>query len=507
MPKIVDRVVVRERIDPGITASLFSNYRSSADAVLELIDNSVDSRIAGHPLAVEVAVHPASIQVTTIGGQGMGPRDLEQSYLRWGRSQKSGRNLLGQYGQGGKAAIGHLGGSFTIEASRPGDAVSWRFHDPEYRDRSRLKTYELEQVTKRVDLELGFLRVRIDAVDRRVDVRRLGLRLGETYRLLLEGAGLTIVLNRTPLAPPAIHATERRDFKVRAAGTTIGGWFGTADPERRGNDFVPGIRAYRLGRLISKGEFFGHPDAIQVPGMARLVGEVEVPLVPLTMNKNDFDRDSAAWVSIEDRIHRVLGPLVRQLMREDIAPPPVRSVRAAEQARKLLAQALRLSEREDLFAGSAAGAASARGEVSDEAPGKREGELPLSPSRTESTPDAGDRPPSVQPPPADGKARARRSGFGAIEVRRLDPSIRSQLVVEATGALVIINSEHPLFVERRGDVWYQLETAAREVCKGIEGVSLAEYERRVNEIVLLAFQLHGRRRRRLDTARQLRMAT
>jgi hypothetical protein len=51
MPKIVDRVVVRERIDPGITASLFSNYRSSADSVLELIDNSVDSRIAGRPLA------------------------------------------------------------------------------------------------------------------------------------------------------------------------------------------------------------------------------------------------------------------------------------------------------------------------------------------------------------------------------------------------------------------------------------------------------------------------
>jgi hypothetical protein len=44
-------VVVRERIDPGITASLFSNYRSSADSVLELIDNSVDSRIAGRPLA------------------------------------------------------------------------------------------------------------------------------------------------------------------------------------------------------------------------------------------------------------------------------------------------------------------------------------------------------------------------------------------------------------------------------------------------------------------------
>jgi hypothetical protein len=344
-------------------------------------------------------------------------------------------------------------------------------------------------------------------VDRRVDVRRLGLRLGETYRRLLEGGGLTIMLNRTPLAPPAIHAAERHDFRVRAAGTTIGGWFGTVDPDRRGTDFVPGIRAYRLGRLISKGEFFGHPDAIQAPGMTRLVGEVEVPLVPLTMNKSDFDRDSAAWVSIEDRMHRVLAPLARRLLRENVVPPPVRSVRAAEQARKLLAQALRLSEREDLFAGPAAGAASARGEAEGEAPGERDGELPLKPPKTVSVPDTGDRPPSVQPPAVDGDARARRRGFGAIQVRRLDPSIRSQLLVEDTGTLVIINSEHPLFVERRGDVWYQLETAAREICKGIEGVTLAEYERRVNEIVLLAFHLQGRRRKRRGTGRQLRIAT
>jgi hypothetical protein len=44
------RVTVRERIDPAITASLFANYRSSADAVMELVDNSIDSRIKGRQL-------------------------------------------------------------------------------------------------------------------------------------------------------------------------------------------------------------------------------------------------------------------------------------------------------------------------------------------------------------------------------------------------------------------------------------------------------------------------
>jgi hypothetical protein len=32
------KITVRERIAPEITASLFANYRSSADAVMELVD-------------------------------------------------------------------------------------------------------------------------------------------------------------------------------------------------------------------------------------------------------------------------------------------------------------------------------------------------------------------------------------------------------------------------------------------------------------------------------------
>ncbi len=54
-------------------------------------------------------------------------------------------------------------------------------------------------------------------------------------------------------------------------------------------------------------------------------------------------------------------------------------------------------------------------------------------------------------------------------------------------------------------MWYQLETAASEICKSIEGVTVSEYERRVNEIVLLAFQLRGRRRKARTAAAQLKI--
>src|SRR5260370_17307906 len=94
----------------------------------------------------------------------MGRAELERHYLRWGGSPKRGRNLLGQYGQGGKAAIGHLGTSFTVEASQPADETAWRFADADYRDPTKLKPYELKVVIKRVPLSQGHSPIRIHAV-------------------------------------------------------------------------------------------------------------------------------------------------------------------------------------------------------------------------------------------------------------------------------------------------------------------------------------------------------
>src|SRR5216684_4185902 len=251
------RVTVRERIDPTITASLFANYRSSADAVMELVDNAIDSRLKGNLLEILLQVHSSHFVIETRGGEGMGPAELERHYLRWGGSPKRGRNLLGQYGQGGKAAIGHL-----------------------------------------------------------------SARLSDTYRPLIVRADLKISINGARVEAAPINFREEHRFAVRAAGTTIRGWYGLAEPEGRGVNYVPGLRCYKLGRLITDGEFFGHPNAVQVSGMARLVGEVDLALVPLTMNKSDFARDGAEWTAVEQRMHSLLAPIAKRLAEDELAPPP-----------------------------------------------------------------------------------------------------------------------------------------------------------------------------------------
>ncbi|MGH7777752.1 MAG: ATP-binding protein [Candidatus Dormibacterales bacterium] len=488
------RITVRERIDPRITSSLFSNYRSAADAVMELIDNAVDSRLPKRPLVVRLAVHPASLSVMTVGGEGMGVRELERNYLRWGGSPKRGRHLLGQYGQGGKAAIGHLGRRFAVEASRPRDEVAWRFTDDDYRDRSHLKTYDVLEVPRRVPAGTGYVRVRIDAVDTRIDVRRLGQKLGETYRPLVEAGDLILELNSAAVRPAPLAVAEREPFSVNAAGGRLRGWIGVADPDRTTPGWIPGLRCYKLGRLVVEGEFFGHPGPAHAPAMARLMGEVDVPQAALTMNKSDFDRDADAWLEVEARMHRLLAPLARRLQREDEAPPPASAVKVAEQVRRLLGQALRLAEREDMFAGlGAAGSPRTRRPPA-------EAELPL-----EAVGHADEAEPEPAPPPLEPPRAPARRGFGNIVIRSLDPSVRSTTLIEEGVRVVVINARYPLFQERHGDVWYQLETAAREICRAAEGSSVAEYERRVNEILLTAFQLRARRRRPRGRSGQMRL--
>ena len=53
MSKDSGRITVK-RIDPELTATLFANYRSSADALMELVDNALDSRLPAAPMTVDL---------------------------------------------------------------------------------------------------------------------------------------------------------------------------------------------------------------------------------------------------------------------------------------------------------------------------------------------------------------------------------------------------------------------------------------------------------------------
>lgn len=494
--------LVRERIDPRLTSALFANYRTPVDAVLELVDNAVDSRVTGHQLNVDLVVRPGTVVLTATGGSGMGPRELEREYLRWGASRKKAGESIGRYGQGGKAAIGHLGNTFAILAGRAGDAGAHGFSDPDYRDRSRLRTYELHERSKPVPTDEGYVRIEIGGVDRKVDVRRLRARLAETYRPLLDAGLVAIRLDRSPVLASAWILGERHEISVRAGGRLVRGWWGLLPDPIPPSAPEGGIRLYHLGRLVGSPEWFGHPGPAQHPALNRLVGEIELPHIPVTMNKSDVERGSEAWFEVETRLHALLAPVVRRLTRETEASVSPAAVRTADQVRRILARALRLLESGRLFDSELGVGDEPGGQMTLDAPGHP---VPPGDHATGLEDEAGldgGQPDAELPPMTPPEARrggaggGRRSGVGEVVIRSLDPRLRSAMVVEDGIRRVVINARYPLYEVRKGDLWYQLETALREVCVTIPEATVPEFERKVSELMLVSLSLAERRKRR-----------
>jgi hypothetical protein len=63
--------------------------------------------------------------------------------------------------------------------------------------------------------------------------------------------------------------------------------------------------------------------------MARLVGEIDLAPVPLTMNKSDFARDGPEWIAVEKRMHALLTPIARRLAEDELAPPPASALKTS----------------------------------------------------------------------------------------------------------------------------------------------------------------------------------
>ena len=234
------------------------------------------------------------------------------------------------------------------------------------------------------------------------------------------------------------------------------------------------------------------------------MGEVELPHVPVTMNKADVDRDSPEWLAVEARLHRLLAPIVRRLTREEGSAVNPSALRTAEQVRRILARALRLLESGKLFE-SEVGTGPGSGDpdqltVEGYADGERAGGEP----ETEPEPPAGHQAEAGEPgaPPvrSGGRTPGSRRGVGEIVVRALDPRLRSAMVVEDGVRTVVINSRYPLYEVRKGDLWYQLETALREVCVTIPEATVPEFERKVNELMLVSLVITQRHRRRRPRA-------
>lgn len=448
-----------ETVDLRLLANLSDNFRSPYEAVLELVDNALASRRPARLMRVTVTgsgAIGATLRVTAKGGYGMGLSDLGE-FLRWGKAPSAVG--LNRYGQ---AAIGYLGTGLRVRCNRFDEEVAYQIEDREWllRPDGQLKRF-LPQVVEPAVPGEGVVQTEIVNLRRAVNLKRLAREISWRCRPAIEEGLLRVTIGRHVVEPVDLPADDRHEFReeivVQGETTTITGWVGIASA---GFDARGGIRCSAFGRVVVPNEYFGHRTSSFKASMNSLIGEADLSVVPVVLNKNAFDTASPQWEAVQALLHAEMEPFVRRLLkRRDPGEPTDEERLRAMEAHDIAQRALERIAAEATEHGRGGRLKGRKPPASRE---RRDVERPVASDedrvRAEPTPKT--------PPPADAVGRLERRGLRLDwDVRPLDPHLRSAREIEGGRTEIVINSRYPLYRRRGGDLLYMLETGLLEQLK------------------------------------------
>ncbi len=310
-------LLIQERFSTRGIEAMFSNYRDTQQAVFDLVDNAVDNRIDGKPLTVRVRTSRNELSISNHGGQGLSLEGLT-NYFTWGYSDKPAeQRRLGQYGVGGKSAMGFLGRGMEIICSADGSDIEYKVFDPswETREGGEFKKYSPEQ--RKATGPEGYCRVRVIDLKREINAQALSAKFADVYRPLLTDGSIQVTVNGKKVDPLDIRyvedtadlAPEHKRYQTKG-GDLIELKVGVLEAGQR---IKPGIRLYYRGRLMDDEQFFGHPSPVQMSASSRLIGEAHLDFVPIMTNKSDFNRSSVQWDQASRVIQEILSPWMEKL--------------------------------------------------------------------------------------------------------------------------------------------------------------------------------------------------
>lgn len=478
--------VIKEEVTTRTIEALMSNYKDAQQAFLELIDNAVDNREEGSTLTVRIRISKDELTVFNQGGKGLDFEGLKH-FFAWGHSEKAGR--IGQFGVGGKAAMGYLGRGMEVVCSPKGSDTEYRVSDPEWQSREEGKWKEYETEERRAVTKDGYFRARVTNLKKEVNPIALSTKLADIYRPLLLDASVIFLVNGKKVDPLQIKYVEDNAALAPeevSIQTRFGDWIllkvGVLEEGQR---IKPGMRCYYRGRLIEDEEFFGHPTPALMPQASRLIGEAHLNFVPVTANKSSFNRGSAQWENSSKRIYGALVPWMEklsQLKTEHRAPVENFEKELAKNAKRVL---------EHVFATTGLVTKSQLpGESSGRRPGVR-GEV------VEPTPPPSGKPGG--PGPKEGRTAPHLTAtigemkrWGALfswEVASIGEGSRRSEVVDENGRKVLkINSDHSWYQaeKKAGEAaleLYMAETAILKIAEVISrGKSIEEYSDLVHNL-------------------------
>ena len=497
LSKLPKPVAIPEKLTRKILRAVMSQFSSLPEALLELVDNAFDEFdgvYGGKYLDIDIVITKGSITVENLGGKGMGSKEL-RNWLSWGEPHK--KDAIGEYGQGGKAAMGYLGSSWVVKTKRWDEPWIWEIKEDKWDDvTSDLKHYEaIPKIDENKKHDgLGYCKFEVRKLKKlRQDKNRIRAELSNIYRRYLEEGKASISVDYEPVAPlklPIYEGFKLQQFKEKTSlGLTVSGWIGRLKRDTRirsGPKITGGMRLLRKGRLIRDGEYFGHHDFRYKASLGTLIGEVELSRVPVVPNKTGFDTDSPEWVAARDVMYGILKPHIDDLLslKEEETVSREERKRVTE-VRELMIEAFkRLSKYRDV----ASRLAEERGRKSPEKQLEAEDAKALEELLEKHKLPKEERKPRT-PPPEDAVGRLQRLGkMPEWEIRILPPDIRSEWGEREGRRCLLINKKYCLYEERSGDDIYLAETATLQLAKpeGDEKLSLEGYLDEVS-LIMRAF--------------------
>lgn len=278
---------------------------SVAEAVAELVDNSLDARLGRRTLHVSVTydVRGKLIEVED-DGSGMS-RDSLARALVLALSTKNG-DRIGRFGLGMKTACTSLGHRFTISSARAED-----FYETiaEYDEDEFIRSGEWKlpiRRRKKIRKHGTLISIESERVYHGLS-QSLIRNLGWTFRHFIADGILELKVNGELVEPPQhqVDTDSILPLNGELEGREVRGWVGLLlVSSQRGWYGFDLIRHRRVIRRHEKIGFQAHPQT------ARVVGELHLDEFETNNLKTDFIRETDNWRELEVWLSESIEPVL-----------------------------------------------------------------------------------------------------------------------------------------------------------------------------------------------------
>jgi len=300
----------------------FAGY-SPAQAVGELVDNSIDAMLDNSFLKISININHNSIIIAD-NGCGM-DKEIVSNALILAFSKKKGK--LGEFGLGMKTACLSLGDCFEIATTPLCDKNLYHIQFDKKEWEKSTQGWTLPLKTKLAKEEEHFTVINI----RKIKVFHPNIHniikkdLQKRYSPFIKSKQVEIKINGKACEPEEFIISEdtKKEFNINLNdGNRIYGWYALLREGSQKGFY--GFHTYRRGRMITIYDKIGFDPH---PTLARIVGEINIDHVPVTHNKREFMKETREYKEAEEVLREELKEIVklaRKKATQDTITPEVK---------------------------------------------------------------------------------------------------------------------------------------------------------------------------------------